>query len=227
MSVVDKSVMPTRYRRRTIVVLIATLLGFVSSAQAAVPSLDLAPATASSSATIADSFGAVLTVAELATQSGKGEWVFSTAAAPTARSQLAALDIYSQTPELANRVLQNQSAAGAFDSSLRYLCSDKIYADLYPNGTGWNNHAYSGCRPGGGLDPDRASTKLTSISLHSAPPPGDGGEFVIIPCGGSIANVSSMTVGSPAMTQASAISISAPSVASLSSFTSLLSGGHH
>lgn len=246
MPIVGKSVVPSHHRRgrRTVVVSIAALLGLIPSAQAAIPLVEPPPGIASPSASIADSFGTVLTLAELAAQSGKGLFGFADAislllsetgarqpvldatAAPTARPQLAALDIYSQTPGLANRVLQSQSATVGFDASLRYLCADKIYSDLYPNGTGWNNHAYSECEPGGGLNPNKpVGTVVTNLPVPIRPPSGDGPGSIIIPCGGSIANVSSMTIGpSTAATQAIAISI--PAVASLASFTSLLGRGH-
>jgi hypothetical protein len=237
--------MSSRYRcRRTVVVSIVALLGLIPSAQAALPSVEPLPAIASPSATIADGFGTVLSLAELAAQSGKGffgvpdaiaqllidtgsarQLVFDAAGAPTARPQLAALDIYLQTPELTNRVLQHQSATGAFDSSLRYLCADKIYSDLYPNGTGWNNHAYAGCEPGGGVNPNKPSGSLvTNLPVPIRPPVDPGPGYALIPCGGSIANISSMTIGPATATQA--IAFSMPTVASLSSFTSLLGRGH-
>jgi hypothetical protein len=125
-------------------------------------------------------------------------------------TQLAAFDSYSQATEVTNRVLQTQNAAVAFDTSLRYLCADKLYSDLYPNGKGWNNHTYSECRPGGALDIDRPASTLTALVVGAGQPPGDPGTgFVNIPCGGSIANISSMTIGSPASAATPLASLSA------------------
>jgi hypothetical protein len=289
MFISDKHCPPLRRHRGCVVaVSIVALLGLASSARAAIPSVVPQPPVASASASTGDSFGAALSIAELAEASGNAGWLFTVAqtnlltslmkaventqtamsagerngsatgsrkdrsapgpqlalaakdpatfgrildmtAAPTARSQLAALDSYSQMTGLADRVLQSQSAAVAFDVSLRYLCSDKIYSDLYPNGTGWNNHAYSECRQGGALDPDRTPSTLASRSIPSGPPPGDPGPGVtIIPCGGSIANVSSMTL-TGSTTNASTLANTGRAVASLSSFAApfQFGGGHH
>jgi hypothetical protein len=285
MSISDK-LCPSLRRRRVIAVSIAALLGLVPSARAAIPSVVPLPPVASASTPATDSFGAALSIADLAQASGNTGWFFTvaqanlltslmkavenpqavasaddwsgsaagkrkdrgapgpqialvangaatmsqildTAAAPTARSQFAALDSYSQMMGLTDRVLQSQSATVAFDTSLRYLCSDKIYSDLYPKGTGWNNHAYSECTPGGALDPDRYASTLASRSVPSGLPPGDpGGGSVLIPCGGSIANVSSVTlIGST--TNASTMANTA--VASASSFATSFQfgGGRH
>jgi hypothetical protein len=122
-------------------------------------------------------------------------------------------------------LLRAQSATLSFDSSVRYLCSDKIYADLYPNGKGWNNHAYSECQPEGAINPDRSAAPLNT-AVHTALPPGDGGSPSILPCGGSVANISSITIG-PSGSGPGMINVGS-ATASLSSFTALaaLGRGH-
>jgi hypothetical protein len=252
----DKCVTTQRYPNgRVIFASIVALLGLISSAQAAIPAINPPPPVMSPASATADNFGPVLSIAELAAASGKGLFVVAEtnalvsllndvdrsgnasgqqrmvasngrAAVPTTRLQLAALDGFSSTSELSNRLLQTQSAAGgSFDASLHYLCSDKIYSDFYPTGTGWNNHTYArGCDPGGTLDPERPNRMLTNVPVPTLPPPGDPGGFVIIPCGGSIANVSSMTIG-PSVTGPTLAS-AMPNIQSLSSFTSLLGRGH-
>lgn len=285
MFISDKHLPPFCRRRRSVIaVSIVALLGLVPSARAAIPIVP--PPVASVSAPMTDSFGAGLSITELAQASGNVGWFFTVAqtnllsslmkaveypqtaasagersgsaagrrkdrgapgpqlalaangaaplsqildvaAAPTARSQLAALDSYSQMMGLTDRVLQSQSAAVAFDTSLRYLCADKIYSDLYPNGTGWNNHAYSECGHGA-IDSDRPAL-LSAIPVHPGLPPGDpGGGTVLIPCGGSIANVSSMTL-TGSMTNASTMVNTGRAVASLSSFAApfQFGGGRH
>lgn len=256
MLIANKCIEVPRYPgRRMIVASVVALIGLIPSARAAIPEIEPPPPAVSPASTIADSFGSVLSVAELAAAAGKGLFAradtnvlislltaidnngrtvgeaaapdlqhargaggMGMAAIPTAGIQVAALDGFSPTAELNNHLLQSQNATVALDASLRYLCSDKIYADIYPSGTGVNNHAYSGCGAGGGLDPDRPSPTLTNLPVPSSPPPNNpGGGYTIIPCGGSIANISSMTIGP---------SGAAPTIASLSSFTSLLGRGH-
>jgi hypothetical protein len=264
MPIANKWVTALCFRGRHIVFASAiALLGPVPSARASITDVVSPPNITLPSSAIADSYGTVLTVAELAGNSGKGIFAESEtnalvsllkaldkngkalagsaargthlalasnstkmAAVPTARSQLAALNDFSQTIELSNRLLGRQNATGAFDTSLRYLCADKIYSDLYPHGTGWNNHAYADCSQGGQLDPDRLAHALTNVPVPPVPPPGDtGGGFVLIPCSGSISNVSSMTIG-PAVVMSPTMTSAGPTIASLSSFTSQLGRGH-
>jgi hypothetical protein len=119
------------------------------------------------------------------------------AAHTATRIQLALLDSFPDRALLSNRLMQYQGTA-AFDTSLRYLCSDKIYSDFYPGGTGWNNQAYDGCGPGGAITTNHDSTlpigAPTRLDLPTLGTPTGNLGSITLPCGGSIQNTSSMTI---------------------------------
>ena len=245
---IGKRITSSRYRSGHLVVTsIVALFGWSSAANAAISSLAPPSAAAPSDG---DRFGAVLTVTELADAAGNGGWIFTAAQTNALVAVFKAVES-SQASDATNspvgrmlalngpvlpamltvtaapagsQLLQSQSATLSFDASLRYLCSDKIYADLYPNGKGWNNHAYSECQPEGAINPDRSAAPLNTTA-HTASPPGGGGSVTILPCGGSVANVSSMTIG-PSGPGPTMVNVGS-AVASLSSFTlSGLGRGH-
>lgn len=120
--------------------------------------------------------------------------------APVPPLQTAALNAPLQLAAVGDELLQRQIAA--VDSAMRYLCPDKIYADLYPSGAGWNEHAYAQCGSRGALDPDHIERRFASLDVPSLPPssgPGDGP--IIIPCGSSITNISSIAISGPMLAQ--------------------------
>jgi hypothetical protein len=249
---IDKRITSSRYRSSYLVATsLAALFSWGSAANAAIPSLE--PASAISPLD-SDHFGAVLTVTELAGAAGNGGWIFTvtqtnalvavfkvadssqaSGAGDTAKTpagvmlalngpvQPAMLTV--TTAPAGSQLLQSQSATLSFDASVRYLCSDKIYADLYPNGKGWNNHAYSECQPEGAINPDRSAAPLNTTT-QTATTPGLGGSSSILPCGGSVANVSTMTIG-PSGSGPTMVNVGS-AIASLSSFSlSALGRGHH
>lgn len=137
--------------------------------------------------------------------------------------QQAQLFLAQSSPVLDDKLLQLQISA-PIDSTLRYLCPDKLYADLYPKGAGWNNHTYADCGARGQLEPEHLERRLVSVAVPSEPPPvGSGGTSPIIPCGDTLANISIVVVGSQAMRPA-------PSdfrpIATLVSATSHIGAGH-
>lgn len=245
---VGKRITSLRYRSGHLVaVSIAALFAWGPAANAAIPSLDLSSVTAPLDS---EHFGAALSVTELAEAAGNGGWIFTAAqtnalvavfkavessqagdATNSSVGRMLALNGPLQPAMLTltaapagSQLLQSQSATLSFDASVRYLCSDKIYADLYPNGKGWNNHAYSECQPEGAINPDRNAAPLTN-QVRTAQPPGEGPGVNILPCGGSVANVSSMTIG-PSGAGPTMINVGS-AVASLSSFSlSGLGRGH-
>ena len=144
---------------------------------------------------------------------------------PNKLIQLAMLDNFPVTGILTDRLMQFQGAA-AFDTSLRYLCAEKIYGDLYPNGTGWNNQAYNSCGPQGPTDPARDSD-IRPLVFTRSDGPAAGEIATIIPCGGSLVNSASMTIQSQGNGPLiSSFANPASMVLATASATSIR-GGHH
>lgn len=148
----------------------------------------------------------------------------SSAGETSERPQLALLDTFPASNSLTNRLMQFQGAA-AFDTSVRFLCSDKIYADLYPGGTGWNDHAYDGCGPQQPGEPARVSD-IRPLVFTRTDGPAEGDIATILPCGGSLVNNETMTIAYQGNSPNSMLGFARPGAVTLADAAPLHGGFH-
>lgn len=87
------------------------------------------------------------------------------------------------TKAVGDRILATTAAEGA-NTSLRYLCPDR----LYRSDTAWTNHVNANCQSGSAdLFPRDEMPALTFAKFGSGPPisPPPGGSINPLPCGGT------------------------------------------
>lgn len=98
------------------------------------------------------------------------------------------------TEAVGDRILANDVAEGA-NTSLRYLCPDR----LYRSDTAWTNHVNANCNNGSAdIFPRDEMPSLTFAKFGSGPPtsPPPGGGTTPLPCGGTAVSFFMNTVTS-------------------------------